>query len=103
MMAMTQKQASELMHRFRYHPPVGQDQIDRYQTMRAAGSHLALSICQNTPLCREQQIAIQHVEEAVMWANAAIARRSGKPGPDPDGEQMLSPLAEATLTSESTQ
>jgi len=35
---------------------------------------LAIDIIQNTPPSREQSLAITHLEEAIFYANAAIAR-----------------------------
>jgi hypothetical protein len=64
----------EIDLRFTYHPPVG-DQADRYQTIRNAAKRMAMTIRKQTPESREQSLAITHLEEAVFWANAAIARR----------------------------
>lgn len=35
---------------------------------------LAYMICQNTPTSREQSLALTNLEQAIFWANAAIAR-----------------------------
>lgn len=64
----------EMVKRFTHHPPI-EDQIDRYVTIRAAGLDLVNLLMDNCPGSREQMIAIERIEEAVMWANAAIARR----------------------------
>lgn len=61
--------------RFTYHPPTG-DQPQRYETLRAKARELAELVVDATPESREQSLALTHIEEAVMWANAAIARRS---------------------------
>lgn len=68
-------QDEELEIRFTYHPPKG-DQPIIYQQIRAAGFQFAREIAQLTPESREQSLAITALEEAVFWANAAVARRS---------------------------
>jgi len=62
-----------LKNRFTYHPPKG-DQTDRYQTLRAQGLDLATAIDTLCPPSREQSLALTKLEEAIMWANASIAR-----------------------------
>lgn len=63
----------DLVNRFTYHPPKG-DQSKRYEEIRRQGLGLANLINEYTPPSREQSLALTHLEEAVMWANAAIAR-----------------------------
>lgn len=64
----------ELLTRFTYHPPKG-DQAERYGLIRDHGRRLAELIDEECPESREKSLALTKVEEAVMWANAAIARR----------------------------
>jgi hypothetical protein len=66
--------ADELAVRFTYHAP-HRDQQERYQEIRDHAARLADFIVTNSPDSREQALAITKLEEAVMWANAAIARR----------------------------
>ena len=68
---------AEIARRFTYHPPVG-DQQGRYMAIRDTGRSFAELILGNSPPSREQSLAITRIEEAVMWANAAIARREGE-------------------------
>jgi hypothetical protein len=68
----------DLEKRFRYHPPYG-NQVERYQVVRDWGNKWATSIVSLCPPSRERSLALTKIEEAVMWANAAIARR--EPGP----------------------
>jgi hypothetical protein len=63
----------ELDKRFTYHAPKG-DQPERYTALRASARLFAMAIVSNTPESREQSVALTHLETAVMWANAAIAR-----------------------------
>jgi hypothetical protein len=64
----------ELAARFTYHAP-HDDQPRRYRTIRDEALRFAELICDLTPDSREQSLAITAVENAVQWANAAIARR----------------------------
>lgn len=58
--------------------PVGVEEI------RDCGRQFAVLIDADCPESREKSLALTKVEEAVMWANAAIARREvGVPGVTP--------------------
>lgn len=63
----------DLGTRFTYHPPKN-DQAIRYEMIRDWGRQFAEAIEDKCPHSRERSLAITHIEEAVMWANAAIAR-----------------------------
>lgn len=65
----------ELIIRFTYHPPTG-DQPEKYNQLRKAALDFAKLIVELTPAGREQSLAITNLEQSVMWANAAIARRT---------------------------
>lgn len=58
---------------FTYHAPHN-DQPARYEQIRAKAKELAELICGESPVSREQSLAITNLEQSVMWANAAIAR-----------------------------
>ena len=63
----------DLENRFTYHPPrEGQPEI--YAFIRDRALVLAQHIDVQCPDGREKSLAITHIEEAVFWANAAIAR-----------------------------
>lgn len=64
----------EIDVRFSYHPPKG-DQASRYENLRSSGKWLAQVIDKLCPDSREKSLALAKLEEAVMWANAGIARR----------------------------
>ncbi len=70
---MSDTEAS-LRNRFTYHAPRDAEQVAVYQRVRAAGLELALAIRESAPECDERKVAINQVDAAVMWANAAIAR-----------------------------
>jgi hypothetical protein len=63
----------DLRNRFTYHAP-GADQPERYTKVRSHGMALALVIDELCPDSREKSLAITKLDEAIMWANAAIAR-----------------------------
>jgi hypothetical protein len=65
----------ELERRFNYHPPVEPGKKERHEEIRDLLLNTADSIVGLTgPSTREQSLAITHLEEAMFWANAAIAR-----------------------------
>ena len=64
---------AELVNRFTYHAPHGNQQ-EKYQNLRLFGLSLAEHIVENTPVSREQSVALTKLEEAIFWANASIAR-----------------------------
>jgi hypothetical protein len=64
---------SKIENNFRYHQPKD-DQPQRYERIRAKAKELAVVFNEDTPSSREQSRAFTALEEAVMWANAAIAR-----------------------------
>lgn len=70
---VTPERADAIEREFVYHAPKG-DQAIRYQAIRDRARVLAIEIAQFAPPSREQSLAFTALGEAVMWANAAIAR-----------------------------
>lgn len=64
---------ADIERRFTYHPPKG-DQATRYSEIRRHAHDLARTVDDLAPDSREKSLAVTHLEDAVMWANAAIAR-----------------------------
>lgn len=64
---------NELELRFTYHPPKD-GQPAKFEALREGARALAFLIADLVPENREQALAIAAIEEAVMWANAGIAR-----------------------------
>lgn len=64
----------ELEARFTYHAPKP-GQPERYQRLRDAARELAGMVDAECPESREKSLALTSIEQAVMWANASIARR----------------------------
>lgn len=60
---------------FKYHAPKPA-QIALYEELRNKARSLADYFVVNCPNSREKSLALTKLEEAVMWANAAIARNS---------------------------
>jgi hypothetical protein len=61
--------------RFTYHPPKdGYNQTERYKILRDIAKSFAVDILRACPSSRERSLALTNLEQAVFWANAAIAR-----------------------------
>lgn len=56
-----------------YHPPKP-GQTERYQRIREKAKELAQLIVDDTPISREQSVALTQLDVVVFNANAAIAR-----------------------------
>lgn len=70
----------ELALRFNYHQPNTQEKIDRHRQVREACLGAAARVVEATGASsREQSTAITKLEEAMFWANAAIAREITAP------------------------
>jgi hypothetical protein len=64
---------AELDKRFNHYKP-SETKAMRYECIRDAMQTLADIVNQEVPASREQSLAITALEEAMMWANAGIAR-----------------------------
>ena len=62
-----------LSKRYTYHPPK-ENQPQKYRNIRDNARAFAELIDAMCPDSREKSLAITALEEAVMWANASIAR-----------------------------
>lgn len=70
----------ELGRRFNYHQPNTQEKVERHGRVRSACFDAAVEVIETTgPPSREQSLAVTHLEEAMFWANAAIAREITAP------------------------
>lgn len=58
---------------FTYHPPKT-GQPEKYNELREKAKELANLIEKDCPDSREKSLAYTKLEEAIMWANASIAR-----------------------------
>ena len=64
----------DLKRRFNYHPPDEPMRSMAHTAIREALMAVAADIITQTPASREQSLAITKLEEAMFWANAALAR-----------------------------
>lgn len=62
-----------LENAFTYHEPKA-GQPEKYSKIREQAKELAYLVSDECPVSRERSLAITHLENAVFWANAAIAR-----------------------------
>lgn len=68
----------QLAHRFQFHPADADNTQEAHQTVRDILLDAADKIVEATGAStREQSLAITKLEEALFWANAAIARGDG--------------------------
>lgn len=71
--ALGEKILKDLENRFTYHAPKG-DQQDRYVQVRSKMLEVAKLVMELTPPSREQSVVLTKLDEAMFFANAAIAR-----------------------------
>lgn len=64
----------DLANRFAYHPPKDAVTMDYHASVREYCLDLAGDLNDILPESREKSLAITHLEQTMMWANAAIAR-----------------------------
>lgn len=60
---------------FSYHAPDA-GKVVIHESIREMCRNLALELNQMLPEGREKSLAITHLEEVMMWANASIARNT---------------------------
>lgn len=60
---------------FAYHAPDA-EKARKHEGVRAAARAFARFVADACPEGREQSLAITKIEEAMMWANAALARNN---------------------------
>lgn len=64
----------DIENRFAYHPPRTTDKVRAHENVRGLCWDLAAALNELLPDGREKALAITHLEEVMMWSNAAIAR-----------------------------
>jgi hypothetical protein len=65
--------STDFWNRFYYHAPDA-EAVKRHEDVRSRIRNVALSLDNLLPEGREKSLAITKLEEAMFWANAAIAR-----------------------------
>lgn len=70
---------NDLQNRFQYHPPKDEQTKQSHEIVRQIMFDAAKAVNELCPEGREKSLAITKLEEAMMWANAAIARSNAVP------------------------
>lgn len=65
---------ADLDNRFKFHPATEQSTQQRHASIREACLEAANVVDGLVPEGREKSLAVTKLEEAMMWANAGIAR-----------------------------
>lgn len=75
---MASTRLEQLKHRFQFHPADALNTQEAHEKVRETCFQAAVAVVEVTgEPTREQSLAITHLEEAMFWANAAIARGDG--------------------------
>lgn len=69
---LSEKDRAFIEKTFVYHAPKG-NQAERYVKLRETAKVFAELVCVNCPDSREKSVALTNIQQAFMWANAAIA------------------------------
>lgn len=64
---------NQIENNFMHHAP-NSGQQEKYETIRQKAKELAYLFEATCPASREKSLAMTKLEEAVMWANASVAR-----------------------------
>jgi len=64
----------ELEHRTSHHPPPNSNVAAMHGYVREAAHEMMMAVTELVPEGRELSLALTKIEEAMMWANAGIAR-----------------------------
>lgn len=70
---------AHLDHRFDHHAPANESIVMAHRRIRTAMRHSASIVQILVPQGREHALALTKLEEAMMWANAGIARAGAVP------------------------
>lgn len=65
---------ADLKNRFAFHPATTEEKADAHTSVRNSCYALADFLNNKLPDGREKSLAITHLEEAMLWGNAALAR-----------------------------
>lgn len=71
---MNEIHRASIEHRFKHHPPKDGKVVQRHEQIRSSAKTFALEVFRLCPESPEAEKALEKAEEALFWANAAIAR-----------------------------
>lgn len=66
----------DIEHRFAFHAATTDEKRDAHTSVRQNCRRLADFLNENLPDGREKSLAITHLEEVMLWGNAALARQN---------------------------
>jgi len=66
---------ASLTERFRYHPAATPGRAEQHNDVRASLLRVAQDLNDVVPEGREKALMLTKLEEAMFWANAAVARQ----------------------------
>jgi hypothetical protein len=66
----------DIAHRFAFHAATTEEKRGEHTSVRKHCGDLALFLNDKLPEGREKSLAIMHLEEAMFWGNAALARQT---------------------------
>lgn len=69
---------ADIDHRFAFHAAPDQEKRDAHTSVRQACARLAHELNERLPDGREKSLVVTGLEEVMFWANAALARETGK-------------------------
>lgn len=69
--------SQDVENRFAFHPATTQEKRAEHDSVRNACKELGHRFDRDLPPSREKALALTKLEEAMFWANAAIARQKG--------------------------
>lgn len=92
---MTQDARAELAHRFQYHPPTTPGAREAHENVRAVLGNVAAELSPTLPQGREAALFVTKIEEAMFWANAAIARHFGSEGGTTEENYKPRPISDS--------
>lgn len=72
------KVRNQVIHNFTYHAP-SMEEANRIEYLRERFKNLAHQLTQHCVASRELSLALTHLEQCNMWANAAIVRNKIEP------------------------
>ncbi|AOE44661.1 hypothetical protein SEA_STROSAHL_51 [Gordonia phage Strosahl] len=76
----TTKSVADINNRFSFHPATTEEKRNEHTSVRTKLLMTAQYIDSWVPNGREKSLAITKLEEAMFWANAAIARNNTEEG-----------------------